>query len=289
LLATGDWRLVTLPISFLSDFGHDDEFVGVVHGVIARIAPDVRVIDIGHDFPRGDIRTASLALLRSIQYLPDGVALVVVDPGVGTERTAIAARTPWGAFVGPDNGVMAAAVAMVGGADLIVAIENEEYRLPAEGATFHGRDVFAPAAAVLATGETDIADLGSEVDPELVVPMMIPLVEEDAFGAVNGEVLWVDHFGNAQTNVSPADLASIGLEPRGDVEMIVGGVPHRLPWVEAYAHVPFGEALLHVDSYGQMAVAIRDGRAEEAFGLVPRMSVTFRRPDGGDRLKVVEE
>jgi len=279
--------MTSLPISFLSDFGHEDEFVGVVHGVIARIAPEVRVIDIGHDFPRGDIQAASLALLRAIQYMPDGVALAVVDPGVGTERPAIAARTPWGYFVGPDNGVMAAAVAMVGGADLIVAIENEGYRLPAEGATFHGRDVFGPAAAVLASGEAEIGDLGSEVDPGLVVPMMIPLVEADAFGAVNGEVLWVDHFGNAQTNVTPADLAGIGLEPRGDVELIVAGTHNRLPWVEAYAHVPFGEALLHIDSYGQIAIAIRDGRADEVYGLAQGTSVTFRRPDGGDRLQIV--
>lgn len=276
-----------LPISFLSDFGHHDEFVGVVHGVIGRIAPEVRVIDIGHDFPRGDIQTASLALLRSIQYLPDGVVLAVVDPGVGTERPAIAARTPWGHFVGPDNGVLAAAVAMVGSADLIVSIEADAYRLPAEGATFHGRDVFAPAAAVLASGEAEISDLGPEVDPGLVVPMMIPLVDVDAFGAVKGEVLWVDHFGNAQTNVSPDDLATIGLEPRGDVELVVAGTEHRLPWVEAYAHVPSGEALLHVDSYGQIAVAIRDGRADEVFGLAPRTSVTLRRPDGGDRLQIV--
>ncbi len=276
-----------LPISFLSDFGHDDEFVGVVHGVIARIAPEVRVIDIGHDFPRGDIQAASLALLRSIQYMPEGVALAVVDPGVGTERPAIAARTPWGHFVGPDNGVLAAAVAMVGGSDLIVAIESDEYRLPAEGATFHGRDVFGPAAAVLASGEAEITDLGPEVDPGLVVPMMIPLVEADAFGSVNGEVLWVDHFGNAQTNVTPADLAGIGLEPRGDVELIVAGNQNRLPWVEAYAHVPFGEALLHIDSYGQIAIAIRDGRADEAFGLTRGTSVTLRRPDGGDRLQIV--
>ncbi len=281
--------MTSLPISFLSDFGHEDEFVGVVHGVIARIAPEVRVIDIGHDFPRGDVQTASLALLRAIQYLPDGVALAVVDPGVGTDRPAIAARTPWGYFVGPDNGVLAAAVAMVGGADLIVAIENDAYRLPAEGATFHGRDVFAPAAAVLASGEAQITELGPEVDPGLVVPMMIPLVETDSFGSVNGEVLWVDHFGNAQTNVAPADLLAIGLEPRGDVEIAIRGAEYRLPWVEVYAHVPHGEALLHVDSYGQMAIAVRDGRADERFGLAPRVPVAFHAPEGRDRLRIVEE
>ena len=279
---------MTLPISFLSDFGHEDEFVGVVHGVIAKIAPDARVIDIGHDFPRGDVQVASLALLRAIQYLPNGVALAVVDPGVGTERAAIAARTPWGFFVGPDNGVLAAAVAMTGGADLIVSIENQEYRLPAEGDTFHGRDVFAPAAAVLASAEAEISDLGSEVDPGAVVPMILPLVEEDRFGGVRGEVLWVDHFGNAQTNVTPEDLTSVGLEARADVVAIIAGVEHRMPWVEAYAHVPSGEAMIHVDSYGQIAIAVRDGRADERFSVAARTAVSFKSPDAGDRLKVVE-
>ena len=277
----------SLPISFLSDFGYEDEFVGVVHGVIAKIAPDAVVIDIGHDFPRGDVQAASLALLRAIQYLPNGVALAVVDPGVGTERAAIAARTPWGFFVGPDNGVLAAAVAMTGSADLIVSIENPEFRLPVEGGTFHGRDVFAPAAAVLASGEAAIGDLGSEVDPRTVVPMMLPLVEEDRFGGVKGEVLWVDHFGNAQTNVTPDDLSSIGLEPRADVTAMFVGVEHRMPWVEAYAHVPSGEAMVHVDSYGQIAIAVRDGRADERFSLAAGIALSFKGPDAGDGLKVV--
>ncbi len=278
-----------LPISFLSDFGHDDEFVGVVHGVIARIAPDVRVIDIGHDFPRGDVQTAALALLRSVQYLPEGIALAVVDPGVGTDRLAIAARTPWGVFVGPDNGVLAPAVAMVGGADLIVSIEAAEFRLPVHGATFDGRDVFAPAAAVLASAEAEITDLGPSVDPGHVVPMMIPLVEEDAFGAIQGEVLWVDHFGNAQTNGTPDDLASIGLEPGSVVSVVIAGAEQRLPWVDAYGELRPGEALLHVDSYGQIAVAVRDGRADETFGLGVGTPVTFRKPVDDDELHIVAE
>ena len=118
--------------------------------------------------------------------------------------------------------------------------------------------------------------------------MMLPMVQHEE-NSVVGEVLWVDHFGNAQTNVAPVDLAAIGLEPRGDVAMVVGGAEHRLPWVEAYAQVPLGEALLHVDSYGQIAVAVREGRADEAFGLAPRTSVTFRAPDSGDRLQIVAD
>jgi S-adenosylmethionine hydrolase len=274
-------------ISFLSDFGHGDEFVGVAHGVIARIAPEVRVIDIGHDFPRGDVQVAALALLRAIQYLPQGVAMAVVDPGVGTGRRAIAAKTPWGHFVGPDNGLLGPAVAMVGGAETIVSIESPEFRLSAEGSTFDGRDVFAPAAAVLASGEAQLRDLGPEVDPGGVTPMMLPLVEPDGAGGLLGEVLWVDHFGNAQTNVSPVELASLGLGPGDDVFIGIGGAEFRLEWAAAYADVEDGEGLVHVDSYGQIAIAVRGGRADESFPLATRVAVTFRRPGGGSRLPVV--
>lgn len=273
-------------VSFLSDFGRRDEFVGVVHGVIARIAPDVRVIDVGHEFPRGDVRAGALALLRAVQYLPPGVALAVVDPGVGTARRAIAARTDWGYFVGPDNGLLAPAVAMVGGADLIVSLEDPRFRLPAEGATFHGRDVFAPAAAVLASGEAAIADLGPAVDPTTVTPLLLPLVEADGRGGVRGEVLWVDHFGNAQTSISPADLEAVELAPGDDVTVQIGGGEHRLPWVAAYGDVEAGEGMLHIDSYGQMALAVREGRADVSFPVGSGVHVAMRRPQGRGEVSV---
>lgn len=268
-----------LPISFLSDFGRADEFVGVVHGVIARIAPDARVIDVGHDFAAGDVHGAALALMRSIQYLPEGVALAVVDPGVGTDRRAIAARTPWGLFVGPDNGLLAPAVAIVGGADLIVSIEDPRFRLPTEGETFHGRDVFGPAAAVLAAGDATIEDLGPVVDPGTVAPMMIPLVEADGLGGVLGEVLWIDHFGNAQTNVSPADLNSLGLVPGDEASMQIAGTDRPLRWCTAYGDVARGDGLIHVDSYGQIAIAVSGGRADAKYGLAVRTAVGFRSPE----------
>jgi len=274
-----------LPISFLSDFGRTDEFVGVVHGVIARIAPEVRIIDVGHDFDAGDVQGAALALMRSIQYLPEGIALAVVDPGVGTERRAIAARTPWGFFVGPDNGLLAPAVAIVGGADLIVSIEDPRFRLPSEGETFHGRDVFGPAAAVLASEQATIEDLGPVVAPGTVAPMMVPLVESDGFGGVLGEVLWVDHFGNAQTNVSPADLGSLGIQPGDDVSMLIAGTDRSIAWRTAYGDVAPGDGLIHVDSYGQIAIAVRSGRADEKFGLSVRTAVGFR-PAGITRIPI---
>lgn len=276
------------PISFLSDFGHDDEFVGVVHGVIARIESTIRVVDIGHNVPRGNIRSGAMMLLRAIQYLPGGVALAVVDPGVGTDRKAIAVRTPWGHFVGPDNGLLAPAVAMVGGADLIVSLEDPRFRLPGGGgATFDGRDLFAPAAAVLASGEAAMTDLGPTVPLDAVTPLMIPLVEVEN-GAAQGEVLWVDGFGNAQTNISPDDLAAAGLAPGDDAVLRVGAAEHTLAWVRAYGDVASGEAMVHVDSYGQIAVAVRDGRADEDLPLATGVAVTLRPIDRPSTRRTIE-
>lgn len=265
-----------MHISFLSDFGHDDEFVGVVRGVIARIAPDVDVIDVTHGVPRGDVRAGALALLRAVQYLPDGVVLCVVDPGVGTTRRAIVARTPRGFFVGPDNGVLAPAVAMVGGADKFVSLENPEFQLPAAGSTFHGRDVFGPAAAVLASGQATIDDLGPEIEPGLITPLLLPLVEHDG-SLVSGEVWWVDTFGNAQTNVSPADLEALGLTRGSDVVVQIGGSTYQLRWVDAYGDVESGEAMVIVDSSGQVAISVRDGRADEDLPLAGGVAVQFRK------------
>src|SRR5690606_31740882 len=125
-----------------------------------KLAPDSRVIDVGHNFPRGHVRAGALALLRAIQYLPEGVCLAVVDPDVGTDRKALAMLTDWGYFVGPDNGLLSPAVAMIGGASRIVSIENPEAMIPSPGETFHGRDIFAPAAGLLASGEATLDDLG---------------------------------------------------------------------------------------------------------------------------------
>ena len=264
-----------LPISFLSDFGHDDEFVGVVHGVIARIAPDVRVIDITHGVAAGNVQAGALTLLRSVQYVPEGVALAVVDPGVGTSRRAIAVHTEWGYFVGPDNGLLAPAVAMVGGADRIVVIDNAELRLPAPGVSFDGRDLFGPAAAVLADGQAELDDLGPVVDEQSVTPLMVPLAEHEA-GSVRGEVLWVDHFGNSQTNVTPEDLALIGASPGDDIVVMIGSADFKLTWATSYGDVSHGEGLIHTDSYGQVAVAVRGGRADQSFPIAERVAVSFR-------------
>jgi S-adenosylmethionine hydrolase len=265
---------MSLPVSFLSDFGDDDEFVGVVHGVIAKLSPDSRVIDIGHRFPRGNVRTAALALSRAIQYMPEGVCLAVVDPGVGTKRRALAAETVWGMFVGPDNGLLSPAVAMVGGASRVVSIENPETRIPSPGETFHGRDVFGPAAALLAAGDAALEELGPVLDDDELVPLLLPLVEVEG-SQVSGEAWWVDHFGNVQTNIAPEDLAAIDLSSGDTVTMKVGSTLHSVPWVSSYGDVGEGEVLLHVDSVGLMALAVRDARADEELNLAEGVAVTL--------------
>ena len=267
---------MSLPISFLSDFGTDDEFVGVVHGVIARISPQSRVIDINHRIPRGDIRAGALGLLRAVQYLPPGVILAVVDPGVGTSRRALAVETSEVIFVGPDNGLLSPAVAMIGGAQRIISIENPEYRLPGASETFWGRDVFAPAAAALASREASPGDLGPPIGSHEVTPLLLPLPEVDP-GRISGEAWWVDAFGNVQTNISPTDLQRAGLEGCEELAIRIGASRHRISRAATYAEVRKGEMLIHVDSAGLLAIARREGRACDRLNLTEGMSVIMER------------
>lgn len=262
-------------ISFLSDFGSDDEFVGVVHGVVGRIAPDVRVLDLTHGVARGDVRSGALALLRAVQYLPDGVVLAVVDPGGGTARRALAAQTDRGYFVGPDNGLLAPAVAMVGGARRIVSLEAPEFRIPSGGATFAGRDVFAPAAAVLADGQATLDDLGPDLDPSSIEPLLLPLVEREEH-SISGQFWWIDTYGNAQTNVSPEDLGHLGLRSGDRLEVRIGAMRHDMVWRDTYGDGD--EPVVHIDSHGLIAIAVPGGRADEEFTIAPGLSVGFRRP-----------
>lgn len=269
------------PISFLSDFGYDDEFVGVVHGVIARIAPSTRILDITHGIEHGNIHDGAMALTRAVQYMPDGVFLVVVDPGVGTSRRAVAIRTPVGFFVGPDNGVLAPAVAMVGGSDFAVSLEDDRFQLPGKGGTFAGRDVFGPVAAVLASGQAEISDLGPVVDTESLTPFLIPLTEPTGDGSIRGTVLWIDTFGNIQFNISPEDLASVNLAEGDDVSVAIGLQEFGISWRATYGEVDEGEPVIHVDSHGQIALAVRGGRAVDDFSFAIGDAVVLGRPNSG--------
>lgn len=247
-------------ISFLTDYGTADEFVGVVHSVIRQLAPEVRVIDITHQVPAHDVRAGGLTLARSAQYLAPGVVLAVVDPGVATARRAVAVEVGGGSsyLVGPDNGLLAPAVSMVGGATRAVSLENLDFQLPAPGPTFAGRDIFGPAAAHLCNG-VDLLELGPEVDVNGLMPGMIPITRVED-GAVVAEVLWTDGFGNLQLNVDPQEIEAFGprIELRFDGRVRTG-VRH-----ETYADVPTGEIGLVIDSYGLVSIAVnRTSAADE--------------------------
>jgi S-adenosylmethionine hydrolase len=242
-------------VSFLSDYGRIDEFVGVCHGVMLDVTPDLRIVDITHDIAPFDVRAGALALVRAVQYLPDGVVLAVVDPGVGTDRRCIAVEVDGGYLVGPDNGLLAPAVAMLGGPGRIVSLDNTEYQLVAPGATFAGRDVMAPAAASLAGG-LPIDALGTPVDAAGLAPGLVPLPQEGDDGTIAGEVLWVDRFGNCQLNIAPEQLVERGVMPGGYVGVTIGGDDRRAHWVPAFADAKPAELALLVDSYGMCALAL---------------------------------
>ena len=190
-------------IAFASDYGLTDEFVGVCKAVMLGLAPDVRILDVGHEIPAHDVRAGALLLVRSVQYLPDDcIVVAVVDPGVGTSRRLVGVEVAGGVLLGPDNGLLAPAVAMAGGARAVISLDNPDFHLPAPGPTFAGRDVLAPAAGHLAAGVA-LSELGSPVDPATLVPGLVALPEVRDDGSIVGEVWWVDRFGNLPAQHRP--------------------------------------------------------------------------------------
>jgi hypothetical protein len=273
-------------ISFLTDYGTTDEFVGVVKAVIRDLAPHVSVIDLTHGITPFDVRAGALALARCIGYVPRGVVLAVVDPGVATARRAIAVEVAGGegVLVGPDNGLLAPAVAMAGGAERAVELTNPEYQLGAPGATFAGRDVFAPAAAHLCNG-VDLYELGDPVEPDVLLPGTVPL-PRDEDGTVVAEVLWVDRFGNCQLNVGPDEVSA----DWGDTIQLRFSNPLDLsgPMVRSamrsgsFAGLGPGACGLVLDSYGMLAVCLDQRSAADELGLAAGDQVVLAPlPDGG--------
>jgi S-adenosylmethionine hydrolase len=266
-------------VSFLTDYGTADEFVGVVKSVIRDIAPHVGVVDLTHEIPPFDVRAGSLALARCIGYVPSGVVLGVVDPGVGTSRRAIAIEVAGGAgvVVGPDNGLLAPAVAMAGGAERAFELTNVEYQLEAAGTTFAGRDVFGPAAAHICNG-VELAELGPEIDPVLLLPGTVPLSRLEGNDLV-AEVLWVDRFGNAQLNIGPDDLPPTwgrALQLRIGAPTDPSGISVRRSAVAAnFAELIGGAVGLVLDSYGMLAVAMDQRSAADELGLAAGDQVTI--------------
>ncbi len=252
-------------ISFLSDYGTDDEFVGVVKSVIRELAPHTTVIDLTHGIAPFDVRAGSLAHARSISYVASGVIVAVVDPGVGSARRGIAVEVAdgEGVLVGPDNGVLAPAVAMAGGAGRVVSLTNVEYHLEAPGATFDGRDVFAPVAAHLCNG-VDLLELGEPVDADLLFPGVVPLPQIDDTTVI-AQALWTARFGNVQLNVGPADLpATFGdiVEIRISAPADASGGRTRIATrTESFADVGPGAVGLVTDSNGMLAVVMNQRSA----------------------------
>ncbi|WP_033290137.1 SAM hydrolase/SAM-dependent halogenase family protein [Amycolatopsis jejuensis] len=238
-------------ISFTSDYGLRDGFVAACHGVIAGIAPDVRVLDVSHLVPPQQVRHGAAVLAQTVPFLPKAVHLAVVDPGVGTERRGVVVVAGHGLLVGPDNGLLVPAAEALGGVIGAYALTVPERA----SATFHGRDVFAPAAAQLALGVHPAA-LGPGV-PELV-RLPDPLVA--AFpGKLVSDVLTVDHFGNVQLAATPADLELTGLTSGVTVHSEHVAVPATIG--RTFADVPPGANLLYPDSAGRLAVAVNGGSA----------------------------
>ena len=262
-------------ISFLSDFGHDDEFVGVVKSVIREIAPHVTVIDLTHSIPPFDIRAGSLALARAIQYVARGIVLAVVDPGVGTERRAVAIEVQGGSgvFVGPDNGLMASAVAMAGGAERAVELTNPIFQLPAPGPTFAGRDIFAPAAANLAMG-LPLEQLGDEIDIHTLMPGVLPLTRQEGDTLI-GEVLWVDHYGNLQLNVDPDEIDAFGPA----VLLRFKETVRNARRATTYGAIGSGQLGLVVDSYGLVSICLERQSAAAELGLGAGDEITLEAGD----------
>lgn len=252
-------------VSFLSDLGTADESVGACKGVILTIAPHARILDIAHDLPPFDVRGASLALVRAIQYLPDGIVLAVVDPSVGSLRRAIAVEIEDGVLLGPDNGLLAPAVALMGGATRVVSLDAEEYHLEAPGITFAARDIFAAAAGHLASG-VSLDVLGTDVDPDTLAPGIIP-VSQTELDRVIGSVWWVDRFGNAQLNIDPAELSALGAHVDSTLEVHVGETVRMARWVSSFAEARPSELSLIVDGAGLVVLALDKASAATEYGL----------------------
>ncbi|MFU8850524.1 SAM hydrolase/SAM-dependent halogenase family protein [Micromonospora sp. SL1-18] len=283
----------TAWISLTTDYGLADGFVAACHGVLARLAPSARVIDVTHLVPPADVRRGAAVLAQTVPYLPVGVHVGVVDPGVGTSRRGIGLATPGGLLVGPDNGLLLDAAEALGGITEAVELTNPAWLAPAVSRTFHGRDVFAPVAARLALG-APLAEAGPAVEPATLVRLPAPVIrtEPDGFAA---EVLTVDHFGNVQLAapaglldgfpeqvrvVGPADrqlhLGASDATPRPEAvgEAVGGAVAVR---GGTFDDAPAGELVVYADSAGLVAVAVNTGRAADRLGVRPGDVLTVTR------------
>jgi S-adenosyl-L-methionine hydrolase (adenosine-forming) len=248
-------------VTFLSDFGSADPFVGICHGVIVRTCPDAEVIHLAHGIDAQSVMQGARVLAASIAFLPVGVHMAVVDPGVGSQRRAVVLRSGDGRlFVGPDNGLLVPAAEASGGIELAIEITNHEYMLDAVSRTFHGRDVFAPVAGHLASG-LDPRRLGAELPLDSLVRPKEPGFDLDET-RLTAVVQHADRFGNVQLSVAAADLGELFTSGRR-VELSRGDDRYYAFCALTFADVASGELVVFEDSEGRLSIAINRGSAAE--------------------------
>ena len=263
-------------ITFLSDYGLEDDFVGTCHGVMKRIAPAAQIIDVTHGIPPQQVLQGALVLAQTLAYMPPGVHLAVVDPTVGSARRPIALRDGEGRlYVGPDNGLLLLAAERDGPVDAARELANAAYALEPVSRTFHGRDLFAPAAAHLARGVA-LEELGPPVEPDLLVRLDVP-APDVAADAVRGRVLSVDRFGNMQLNVTRGDLERAGIVPGASARLAVDGESLGAVVARTFADVRPGEVVLYEDSYRSIAIAVNRGSASELLAAGTGAEVRIQR------------
>jgi hypothetical protein len=253
-------------VTFLTDFGLQDDFVGTCHGVIVTIAPDARVLDITHGVRPGHVLQGALVLANTLPYMPAGVHLAVVDPGVGSSRRALALRDSEGRlYVGPDNGILLPAVERFGGVAAAHELANAEYSLQPVSRTFHGRDLFAPAAAHLAAGVA-LDALGPPVDPDALVRLELP-EPEVGHNRIRAVALVVDRFGNVALNLRRDHLDDAQLAAGTRVELTSRGEQFYAVFARTFGDAPRGSLILYEDSYGSLALAVSHGSAAQLLRL----------------------
>jgi S-adenosyl-L-methionine hydrolase (adenosine-forming) len=263
------------PITFLSDYGYQDEFAGVCRAVIAQIVPGAPLIDLTHGIPRQDVRQGAIALANALPSCPPGVHLAVVDPGVGSARRAVAVETGEGRYlVGPDNGLLSRALDRLGGSLGAVELSRSPFRLEPVSATFHGRDLFAPVAAHLSIGAR-LDEAGEPIDPGSLVALELPAptVGPDEVAAT---AIHADGYGNVTLNLDASMLSDGPLREGERLEVRAPDGRFQALWARTFADVAAGELLLFEDSSGAMALAVSGGSAAGLLDLSPDREVTLR-------------
>jgi S-adenosylmethionine hydrolase len=263
-------------ITFLTDFGLEDDFVGTCHGVMAGIAPDSRVIDVTHGIGPQAVLTGALVLKNTTRFMPVGVHLAVVDPDVGGRRRAVAIRTIDGrTFVGPDNGLLMLAADELG-IESVHELSNPRFQLHEVSRTFHARDIFAPAAAHLAAG-VDVSELGPAIDPASLVRIDVP---EPEIGRtqISAKALVVDRFGNVATNARREHLDRLDVEDGDRVEIRLTLDRYYAFVAQTFSDTDPGELIVYEDSYGLLSLAISQGNAARLTGVSPGDEIRFARP-----------